>query len=291
MGCVLTIGRPVAHEAPRGVLTIALSIAVVLATIGTGSAETISFPGHELTLRGELYRPVGSGPFPAVVALHGCAGLYGKDGGLSPRHQDWANRLVAAGFVVLFPDSFGSRGAGPQCKVEDRVTRPAYERKADAIAARQYLQSRGDVRAAAVSLLGWSNGGSTVLYVVGRDRPKWDVGPDFARAVAFYPGCRAPLEHGNWHARLPLLLLIGQADDWTPAQPCEDLASAALAAAEPVTSVVYPGAYHDFDHPSLQVHTNEGLAYTADGGGAAHSGTNPAARADALSRVPAFLVR
>ena len=91
-------------------------------------------------------RYCGIGPFPAVVALHGCAGLYGKNGDLSPRHRDWAERLVAKGFIVLFPDSFGSRGAGPQCKLEDRVTRPAYERKADAVAARRYLQSRSDVK-------------------------------------------------------------------------------------------------------------------------------------------------
>ena len=30
----------------------------------------------DLTLKATLYRPEGPGPFPAVVALHGCAGLY-----------------------------------------------------------------------------------------------------------------------------------------------------------------------------------------------------------------------
>lgn len=274
--------------------SICLRPLVLLATIAastTALAETVTFGTRDITLRGELFRPAGAGPFPAVVALHGCAGLYGRDGKLSPRHKDWADRLVAAGFEVLFPDSFGSRGAGPQCKVADRVARPAYERKADAITARKYLQSRPEVKPTAVSVLGWSNGGSTVLYVVGRNRPKWDNGPDFAAAVAFYPGCRLPLEHGNWHARLPFLLLIGAADDWTPAKPCEDLARAAVAAKEPVTAVAYPGAYHDFDHPNLAVHVNDGLAYTAEGEGSAHSGTNPAARADALVRVPAFLAK
>ncbi len=32
-----------------------------------------------------------------------------------------------------------------------------------------------------------------------------------------------------------------------------------------------------------------GLAFTANHNGLAHTGTNPAARADALRRVPAFL--
>src|SRR5690348_2437235 len=41
----------------------------------------VTFPGDQgLTLEGFLYRPEGPGPFPAVVALHGCSGLTGKDG-------------------------------------------------------------------------------------------------------------------------------------------------------------------------------------------------------------------
>src|SRR5262249_32250032 len=76
---------------------------------GAQAAETVSFPGKDVTLNAILHRPAGAGPFPAVVALHGCAGLFGKDGGLAPRHADWAERLAAEGFIVLFPDSFGSR--------------------------------------------------------------------------------------------------------------------------------------------------------------------------------------
>jgi dienelactone hydrolase len=82
-----------------------------------------------------LYRPTGSGPFPAVVALHGCAGLFEKSGALSPRHVDWAERLAARGFIVLLPDSFGSRGAQPQCRTDDRVTSPSKERVEDVLAA------------------------------------------------------------------------------------------------------------------------------------------------------------
>jgi dienelactone hydrolase len=67
------------------------------------------------------------------------------------------------------------------------------------------------------------------------------------------------------------------------------MVAAAKAAGELVDIVTYPGAYHDFDHPSLKVHTQDGLAFTASGTGVAHTGTNPAARADALVRVPAFL--
>src|SRR4051794_33488030 len=79
-------------------------------------AETVTVPGEDVPLRALLFRPAGAGPFPAVVALHGCAGLFDRGSGLSPRHADWARHLTAQGFLVLFPDSFGSHGAGSQCR-------------------------------------------------------------------------------------------------------------------------------------------------------------------------------
>jgi len=255
-------------------------------------AETVEFPGEDVTLHGELFRPAGAGPFPAVVALHGCGGLYGKDGGLSPRHADWAKRLTEAGFIVLLPDSFGSRGLESQCNTSERVARASRERPDDALAAGDYLKSRSDVKQAAVNLLGWSNGGSTVLYTlrnVARDR-SGKAGP-FVKAIAFYPGCRVPLERGNWHSAIPFLVLIGEADDWTPAAPCRTLVDQAKAAGEPVSIVTYPGAYHDFDHPDQKLHIHRGLAFTASGSGVAHSGTNMPARTDSIARVLEFLAR
>ncbi len=270
-------------------IRLAPALGALLIAAGTAKAESVAFPGPGLSLRGELFKPPGNGPFPAVVALHGCGGLYStRTDGLSARHADWAERLTALGFIVLFPDSFGSRGVGSQCRTRDRVIRASRDRPADALAARTWLQDRADVKADAVSLLGWSNGGSSVLHTVSATRKVRDGKPDFARAVAFYPGCRTIAERGGWRPRMPLLLLIGAADDWTPAAPCGTLARQAGSA---VTFMAYPGAYHDFDHPNLKVRTRSGLAFTADGGGTAHTGTDPEARADAIVRVPAFLAR
>ena len=249
--------------------------------------QPVSFAGAGgLMLQGWLYEQAQSGQ-PAVVAMHGCSGLT-EDGKPSQRHEDWGQRLSAQGFVVLFPDSFGSRGLGPQCKVSDREVRPSKERVDDAKAGLAYLASRTNVRPQSISLIGWSNGGSTVLYTV---EPKHapGSGPDFAKAVAFYPGCRVPLETGLWRTRMPLLVLIGAADDWTAALPCVDLIAAAKTSGAIADIVTYPNAYHDFDHPNLPIHTIDGLAFTASGTGQVHTGTNPAARADAIARVPAFL--
>lgn len=265
------------------VLWRALVALACAAAAGSARADPVTFPGPGLTLSGEIMRPTGRGPFPAVVALHGCSGLYDSHGRLTARHADWGRRLTAEGFVVLFPDSFGSRGAPAQCGTADRVTRPAVERADDAEAARAWLQARPDVRPDKVALLGWSNGGSTVLYVSQRAPP--EAGPGFVRAVAFYPGCRLPLDRRGAHVSVKLMILIGEADDWTPAEPCRALAAKAQGRGEPVSLITYPGAWHDFDAPDVPIHTVRGLAFTADGGGVAHTGADPQARADAIRRV------
>ncbi|WP_246691874.1 MULTISPECIES: hypothetical protein [unclassified Mesorhizobium] len=51
------------------------------------------------TLDAMLFKPQGQGPFPAVVAMHGCRGLWSSKNGteFSPRHADWGRRLAALG--------------------------------------------------------------------------------------------------------------------------------------------------------------------------------------------------
>lgn len=254
--------------------------------------DIVSIPGggenEPARLDAAMFKPEGTGPFPAIVAMHGCSGLWSskKETELSPRHADWGRRLAELGYVVIFPDSYGSRGLGAQCKNDDRKVEPYRERVEDANAARRYLQTLPYVKPGAVGLLGWSNGGSSVLYTVRpRDRPKADS-PDFRLAVAFYPGCTAIAGKGDWATRVPLLILMGEADDWTPAAPCKTLAAANAGS---VRLVLYPGAYHDFDNEAQKLHELHGLAFTANDDGVAHTGLNPAARAAALKDVPDFL--
>lgn len=264
-------------------------LALLASAASAGGYERVRIPSEEGQLDGVLYRPAGPGPFPAVVALHGCGGLWRENGKLSLRHSDWGERLAEAGYIVLMPDSYGSRGLGSQCGVKELTVRPGRERVADAMAARRWLQTRGDVQKDAVALLGWSGGGSTILTAVRSDRRPADMLPDFTRAIAFYPGCRTQSESDSFRARLPVLMLMGDADDWTPPAPCDFLARAARSRGENVELVLYPGALHDFDHPRLEVKERTDLAYSANGNGKAMVGTNPAARDDAIQRVKNFL--
>jgi dienelactone hydrolase len=117
-----------------------------------------------------------------------------------------------------------------------------------------------------------------------------DGSNDFRSAIALYPNCRR-LRETAWSGRVPTLILIGSADDWTPATVCQQMVSGAHGRSARVEIVVYPGAHHEFDRANSPIRLRTGLAHTADPSGRAHGGTNPAARSDALRRVPQWLAR
>src|SRR5687767_11990657 len=105
-----------------------VALAGVLATVSSvaSAQERVQFPsadgalngGAPTQLEGYLYRPTGAGPFPAVVAMHGCGGLFTlRDRSkLAARNIDWGTRLSTQGYVVLFPDSLNPRGTPEVCK-------------------------------------------------------------------------------------------------------------------------------------------------------------------------------
>jgi dienelactone hydrolase len=260
------------------------------ANAGNQPVEEIEIAGGERPLKAVLYRPTGDGPFPAVVALHSCGGLFDEGGKIRPQYQDWGERLAAAGFAALLPDSFGSRGVGSQCRNLKPNIRPFRERITDTHAARDWLQRQSFVQGERISLLGWANGAIAALWAVRpRTAPK-DGRADFRSAIVFYPGCRR-LRDTAWSARIPTLILIGASDDWTPARDCEQMVAGARGRSAHATIIKYRGAYHDFDRVNYPVHQRSGLAFTPDGSGRATVGSNPVARADALKRVPEWLAR
>jgi dienelactone hydrolase len=213
-----------------------------------------------------------------------------RGGNVGANYADWGELLAAAGYLVLFPDSFGSRGLGSQCRAGDRKVRASVERVADAAAARHWLQTQPFTIKERVSLLGWSNGAITTLWAVRPRAVRHDGMPDFRSAIAFYPGCRTTANAG-WSARIPTLLLVGKEDDWTPAAACEQMVADARGRSASATIIVYPGAYHAFDRANFPLRELTGLTFSADGSGKAHVGTNEAARADVLKRVPDWLNR
>ncbi|MEP7032190.1 MAG: dienelactone hydrolase family protein [Pseudolabrys sp.] len=257
------------------------------------AGEQVEIPSGDVKLRAMLYRPDGPGPFPAVVALHACDGLgEGLAHGEAPieqRYQEWGERLKAAGFAVLFPDSFGSRGLGSQCTARQRMVRASRTRINDANAARHWLQVQPFIIGDRVSLLGWSHGATSTLWTVRRSAALLrDKSHDFRSAVALYPNCQ---RSGSlaWSARIPTLILIGRNDDWTLAATCEAMVTNARGRSAGAQIVVYPHARHDFDRANLHLTERRDIANAANT--RVHIATDPAARADVFRRVPEWFAR
>jgi dienelactone hydrolase len=268
-----------------------IALAGALTSSGaTAAPEHLDIPEGDLTLHASLYRPEGAGPFPAVIALHDCGGLNQRPNTEAQLYSEWAKKLVGDGFVVLFPDSFGSRGLGSQCREHHRTVHASRERVADVNAARHWLEQQNYVRHDRISLLGWSNGAVAALSTIRRTTAARTDTADFRSAVALYPSCRRLLETA-WSARVPTLILIGSADDWTPAAACQQMVAGARGRSAHVQIVVYPRAHHEFDRANSPIRLRTGLVNTVDPSGKAHGGTDPAARNDAFKRVPQWLGR
>jgi dienelactone hydrolase len=265
-------------------------LAAAVAATSAPAAESVVLGEGAGAPKAVLYRPLGPGPHPVVVGLHGCEGLLDSSGEIALRFADWGERLSGVGVASLFVDSFSPRGLGPQCSVRERKVRSARERVADTYLARRWLQSQSWTIKSRVSIIGWSNGGIAALWSVLPRAIRRDGMLDFRSALAFYPGCRR-LANVSWRTRIPTLILIGGADDWTPAWACEQMVAGARGRSAQASIVVYPGAYHEFDRPDYPVRVLTGLAYSGDGSGRAHVGSDPAARAAAITRVVEWLRR
>ena len=163
-----------------------------------------------------------------------------------PRYRDWAEQLLKAGHAVLLPDSYGSRELGPQCRVKERHVLARRERVADIMASRQWLVQQPWVAHDRISLIGWANGASALLWAVRPQLSSRSAEPDFRSAIAFYPDCRISSGLG-WSARVPTLLLIGAKDDVSSPPACRQMIDGARGRSALTRIVVYPGAYHDFD--------------------------------------------
>ena len=228
-------------------------------------------------------KPDGAGPFPAVVILHDCNGLGPRSSGSPAR---WANLLLREGYLVVIPDSFSTRGHANGVCMNPSPSRNEVSpnrRVRDAHEALAYARSLPYVDGAHVGVMGGSHGGSTTLATMVASQ-----GPGFAAAIALYPGCGARYVYT---AAAPALILVGEKDDWTPAESCRQLTDRARDAGYPVAIKIYPGALHSFDSDRPARYVEARVNSNAPGGRGATTGGDSEAWADSIREVSAFFDR
>ena len=256
-----------------------LAILLLIVAAGVARAQTVRFPSLAIgsvqagpELSGWVYRPGGAGPFPAIVLAHPCNGV-------SEHTHGWGRLLASWGFVALAPDSFGPRGEKSVCGRPRLVT--GTMRVADVAGALDFLNAQPFVRRNDIGLIGHSHGGWTTMRSVQGGYGLAQRG--LRAAVAYYPACSAQFDRD---VSVPLLILIGNKDDWTPAEDCRRLQAAGFARPDLVEAVYYPNAYHSFDNDAIGDRT-----ITVPDGKSHHLAYDPVAGPDAAGRARAFFDR
>lgn len=220
------------------------------------SPQKVTFVNYQgIRLQGWLFQPAGEGPYPAVVMMHGCAGVFSNSNpgkGINSLYREWGNRLVKAGYVALLVDSFTPRNAPQnQCNTARPVVSEVKARPSDAYASLKYLASLSYVSAGKIGLLGWSQGGSSVMATM--DITKYKEASNFKAAVAFYAGCGmrnafGGLKNSTWQPYAPMVFLHGSADTVVRANLCRIRIRAAKAfGATEVSLTIFANAHHKFD--------------------------------------------
>src|SRR5262245_37157745 len=106
-----------------------------------------------------VYKPVGPGPFAAVVVVHTCAGIYAHVG-------TWTRQLLEAGYAVFVLDSLTQRYVRNNC---NSLAVPAINGALDAYQALEHLAGQSYVDKDRVGILGMSWGGMVALYAARKD--------------------------------------------------------------------------------------------------------------------------
>ncbi len=226
----------------------------------------------------ETVTPEGDGPFPTVVAFHGC-------GGVVEANFMWADSLAAQGYATVLVDSFTGRDQqrDPVC---NGYAFWGSERAGDVAIALEAVRRLPFVQADQLALMGWSHGAWAImdfLAMVPDERPtNLKALPDDPLAgiqatVLFYPYCAFPArtDADGWNKNVPTLMLLAGGDTYVPTDACLEAAAYLEATGVPLQMHTYPDANHAFDEsddvlaPPLRHH--------------------PAATADAHQRIGVFL--
>jgi dienelactone hydrolase len=241
-------------------MVMAALIIIPMAPAFSSEMVTIKSTGQD-TVIAKLTRPPGTGPFPAIILLHGAIGF-------DKHYDDWAARLVSWGYVALLLDSFGRRGQSSRSDPPSTLAQ-------DICYAKSYLSELPVVDPKRIGVIGWSQRGSAALATL-CTRFSSHQGEYPLRAVAiFYPYCFRALADLNF----PLLILIGELDDRSPVSICLERMPHKRTENEVILKV-YPRAYHGFDVEGIDTsYLDRRYRYSS------------AAAADSIVQVKAFLAK
>jgi dienelactone hydrolase len=244
-------------------------------------------PELRIDIPAQLYRPATAGKAAAVAIFHGC-------GGVGANNTRMAELLKSWGYVALVVDSFTSRGLKDVCGRHWPSLADAEKRAIDIDAAGLWLGDQDFVKPSQHAFMGYSYGGGVGLMRALSARTDIRVPTGWRAAVLVYPDCGLGEAIGaKLRPRLPTMIAMGAADDWTPVAQCQALLDRIVADRALVETHVYPDAHHSFDALGLPVRYLDGVGNRSKPGGCcgAHYGANEGAWKAFVADTRTFLAR
>lgn len=227
----------------------------------------VAFPSlhpKPLTIAAQYRLPVGAdAPVPAVVIVHGSAGVDGRGAFL-------ADALNDAGLATLEIDMWTPRG------LAGGLGRPksAVETLPDAYGALCFLAGRGEIDAAHIGIAGFSWGGLVSMLSATKRNTETYLGSHGLRFEAhapYYPVCWSynvvpGYEFGDLTGA-PVFIQAGKLDTYDDPDGCERLVESLQASDRACVSVTtYDGATHAFDRFQPAIRVNDPHARKGAGG-------------------------
>ena len=204
---------------------------------------------------GQLITPVDSlnpnKKYPLIIGVAGSMGW-------RKHHLDYLKMYQEQGFATFQLNSFKSRGITSTVGSQDEVTIAAVI--LDAYRALEKLSKHPKINKDKVAITGWSLGGGVTLFAGWMPLKKAITNQvSFAAHLAFYPPCFINPENLSF-TKAPMHILIGEADNWTPAKPCVNLVEK-LSEKTNINITTYPNAHHGFDSEEPVVWNEKGYSF------------------------------
>ena len=221
-----------------------------------------------LIIPGELSKPKGKGPFPAIVLLPNCGG---------PKTHEfsklWPKFLNDLGYVTLNVDHFTPRNRST-CTKSFRPTLKYITQ--DAYGALDYLAGLPEVDRTRIGVLGSSRGAMAINWFAGQ-RKSTSQGLNFRAAISLYPSnCEKVLVKAHM---ISTNIILGDMEKGVAS--CKRLSPG-----QRLVVNVLPGVYHGFDQPTATKKLNGELREDISGNKLLYSKT---ATETAQSLVTKFL--
>ncbi|GIU67125.1 dienelactone hydrolase family protein [Candidatus Phycosocius spiralis] len=217
--------------------------------------ETLAARAERFAPFYRIVKPVGPGPFPTVVYLHGC----GDANGPQPHY---ATAAAARGVASILVNSFAPRGITlleARLLVCSGMRLWGRERAGDVLASLDWARNQNWVDKARLGLAGWSHGAWSIMdaLALGQECARHahlealphDLFAGLKTTFLVYPWCGigAQTLSRGWTKTIPTAFILAQNDSLAgislPLKAAELLSNTGCH----VETHIYPGATHSFD--------------------------------------------